>query len=251
MIESEFKSAINSGAIKAEVDSQSAQGEPEGGAGLPVQQSFDLTQFLPMLIQLQSTQAVLTAPPTYIPRTFQEQIQFVFTGGVYYLYLYFNNQWNKVTLGATGVTQILAGSGISVSPVGGTGAVTVTNAIAFKTGSSTRIMNASSGTQTIAHGLGKVPSIVRISGAWGGGSAVLAWSSGNYNGTTMNVASISYYAGASASNNGGTFDVVYLNSNGAGQAATITMDATNIYLAWSVLGGGGSGTANLIWEVEG
>ncbi|HKF48322.1 MAG TPA: hypothetical protein VKB38_13250 [Terracidiphilus sp.] len=87
-----------------------------------------IDQFLPILTQLQSTQQCLTAAPTFIPQTFQEQLQFVYTGGNYYLYLYFKDQWNQFSItGGSGVTQLLAGTGISISPGGGTGTVTINN----------------------------------------------------------------------------------------------------------------------------
>jgi hypothetical protein len=56
-----------------------------------------LAEFLPILLALQSTQNVLTAAPTFVPRTFQDQIQFVTTGGSSYLYLYFGGAWHRIT----------------------------------------------------------------------------------------------------------------------------------------------------------
>jgi hypothetical protein len=120
MTEPEFTSALSSGAITSE------ETTPTPETPQAVQPSYSLEQFLPILLQLQSTQQYVTAAPTYIPQTFQEQIQFVYTGGTYYLYLYFNNQWTSISSSATpGVIQLIAGSGISLSPSGGTGTVTV------------------------------------------------------------------------------------------------------------------------------
>jgi hypothetical protein len=56
-----------------------------------------LMEFLPVLLALQSSQNVLTAAPTFVPRTFQDQIQFVTTGGSSYLYLYFGGAWHRIT----------------------------------------------------------------------------------------------------------------------------------------------------------
>jgi len=248
MTESEFIAAAHSGSNDAEDYTES------NSAVFPASESFDLMQFLPMFLQLQSTQSFLTSAPTLVPQTFQDQIQFVYTGGVYYLYLYFNNQWNSVALGATGVTKLIAGTGISLSPSGGTGNVTVTNTVSariVKTGSASRTMNASSGTQTIAHGLGKVPSIVRMSGGFGAGSAALGWSSGTYDGATANYSAVSYYAGSSSGSEGGTGYILWLTSGGSGQYASITVDATNITLSWTQTGGGALGTAYFVWEAEG
>jgi len=118
MTEPEFSAALSSGAIKSE---DSAATEPEGGAPTPVTQSYSLAQFVPILLQLQSTQSYLTAAPTYVPQTFQEQIQFVYTGGKYYLYLYINNQWNSIALSAPSMVFGTSGR------FGGGGVVTVTN----------------------------------------------------------------------------------------------------------------------------
>src|SRR4051812_28824288 len=111
MTEPEYKAGIESGAITVE-----AIPEAEEKNASPVSNT-SVEQFIPLLTQLQSTQRCLTAVPTFVPQTFQDQIQFVFTAGDYYLYLYFNNQWNSFSINGTpGVTQILAGSGISISP---------------------------------------------------------------------------------------------------------------------------------------
>jgi hypothetical protein len=55
-------------------------------------------QFLPVLTAAQSLQTFLAAAPTFIPQTFQDQIQFVFDGTLYWLYLYINNAWQKVQM---------------------------------------------------------------------------------------------------------------------------------------------------------
>ena len=124
----EFTAALSSGAIKAE---DSAATEPEGGAPTPVTPSYSLSQFVPVLLQLQSTQQYLSAAPTAVPQTFQEQIQFVYTGGVYYLYLYFNNQWNSIALSAPsmvfGATGRMSGGGVTVT----NSAITTSSVIIF------------------------------------------------------------------------------------------------------------------------
>jgi hypothetical protein len=124
MTEPEFTTGVANGSIQAEApDSQS------GVPSAPPVQSVPISQFIPLLTQLQSVQLCVSSAPTYIPQTFQDQIVFVFDGSDYFLYLYFNNQWNEFAVsggGGSGVDQILAGTGISISPGGGTGNVTIT-----------------------------------------------------------------------------------------------------------------------------
>jgi hypothetical protein len=95
MTQEDFTKAIASGQVETE-------NTPEPETGTSSGQSFSLEQFTPLLVALQSTQQYLTAAPTNIPQSFQDQIQFVYTGGVYYLYLYINNQWVSQKIGNTG-----------------------------------------------------------------------------------------------------------------------------------------------------
>lgn len=39
-----------------------------------------------------------TIVPTFTPKKFIDQIQFVLTGGSYYLYIYLDNTWKRVQL---------------------------------------------------------------------------------------------------------------------------------------------------------
>lgn len=127
MTQDELSAALASGKVSIE-SPESSESEAGGGASLPATPTLSLAQFLPLLLQLQSVQQCVATAPTYIPQTFQDQIQFVFDGTKYWLYLYFNNQWNSIQLGGSVVSQIIAGSGITISPGGGTGTVTITNA---------------------------------------------------------------------------------------------------------------------------
>jgi hypothetical protein len=129
MTEPEFNAGVASGSITA---TDAAPTDTGGGAAAPETQSIPLTQFVPLLMQLQSVQLCVSTAPTAIPQTFQEQIVFVFDGSNYFLYLYFNNQWNSFPViggGGSGVTQALAGFGIAISPGGGTGIVTIGSTI--------------------------------------------------------------------------------------------------------------------------
>jgi hypothetical protein len=125
MTESDYNAQLASGAIKIEpAPEEAAPSESSTSSS----SSISVEQFIPLLMALQSTQRCLTAAPTNIPQTFQDQIQFVFAGSTYYLYLYFNNQWNSFAAtggGGSGVIQLLAGFGIALSPGGGTGTVTI------------------------------------------------------------------------------------------------------------------------------
>lgn len=122
MTEQEFNAAATAGKVTVEADAQSDD-TTSTSSTLP---TTPIDQFIPLLTQLSGAQVCLTSAPTFVPQTFQEQIQFVFTGGDYYLYLYFNGGWHSFSVSATpGVTQILAGTGIIISPSGGTGTVTI------------------------------------------------------------------------------------------------------------------------------
>ena len=227
--------------------------------------SPSIDQFIPILTGLQSVQRVLSAPPSAIPQTFQDQIQFVYTAGVYYLYLYFNNQWNSFagSGGGGGVTQLIAGTGISISPSGGTGTVTI-NASGGSTtyisaaGVTNRVTSDPSGTQTIAHGLGIVPEYVRIMGhgnPTGSGASVFSCS-GVYSSTLLATSTQCTwnYSTPGATSFAGQQSGYIIYFSGAtpitGQEASITVDSTNIYLLWTRLNGGVGGTFYFTWEAS-
>lgn len=140
----------------------------------------------------------------------------------------------------------------------------VASAPTSSTGIATRAGNAASGSQTIAHGLGRVPKIVTINCLYLGGSSVLginARSYGTYDGT--NTVSNSE-AGSSQSGSGGspissTTNIISMfinNSFGQGSnVATITVDATNITLTWILNNNGGNtifGASNfsILWAAQ-
>ncbi len=117
-------------------------------------------------------------------------------------------------------------------------------------GNSSRALNATAGTQTIAHGLGTKPTVVRINGTAAGGTAIAAVSYGIYYNGNVSANYLEMYVGTSVSG-GTTGDIIYLAGGGSGQSATITVDSTNIYLAWSQVSGGATGTLYFTWEAEG
>lgn len=177
MTAQEFQAASASGKIQVDVPDEGA----DGGASEPTTPSVPIEQFIPILTQLQSVQRCLTAAPTSIPKTFQDQIQFVFTGGNYYLYLYFNNQWNSFSVtGGSGVTQLLAGTGISISPGGGTGNVTITNSgITSVVAGSGVSVSTSSGAATVTNiGVTSIVAGTNISISGSTGAVTISASSG-------------------------------------------------------------------------
>lgn len=105
-------------------------------------------------------------------------------------------------------------------------------------------------TATIAHGLGKIPAKVKISAfnAVAGGCSI-----GVYNGTTTSQAGMTANGAGVNSNSSSTYIIQLYNSGvqNVGITATVTLDATNIYLTWGTIGGGYAGSPDLMWEVEG
>jgi hypothetical protein len=96
MTQDELTQAMGSG--QATVEEPQSSGSDAGTPAPAAQpaQPLSFEQFLPMLVAIQSTQKFLSAAPTFIPQTFQDQIQFVFDGTNYYIYVYFNNLWKSV-----------------------------------------------------------------------------------------------------------------------------------------------------------
>lgn len=119
----------------------------------------------------------------------------------------------------------------------------------FKNGITTHDVSVT-GTQTIAHGLGRVPLKVKLSTVCPT-SILHAFSISTYNGTT-----VSTVWSAGTQNNGAGADAsnwVILSglagNNAHSASATGTVDATNITLTWSK-SNSPTGTAGLMWEVE-
>lgn len=89
--------------------------------------AYSFEDFLPILVNLITPRKPLTSPPTFTPKTLVDSLQFVDDGSNRWLYLWMNGAWRSAPLSVTAVNQIVAGPGISVSPGGGTGVVTVSN----------------------------------------------------------------------------------------------------------------------------
>lgn len=114
-----------------------------------------------------------------------------------------------------------------------------------------------SGTQNIAHGLGRVPVFVKISMTWENRATAPgehSFSIGTYNGTT-NKGIYHYdrnYNGSSYTNGGGYMANIVLFAYSAAAenrnaSAVATVDATNIILTWTKVGSC-TGTISLAWE---
>lgn len=125
----------------------------------------------------------------------------------------------------------------------------------FKNGTTTRAGNTASGAQTIAHGLGRTPKLVRITATWPSaatGTANLSISEGVYNGTTnSSVWGVQESASENASGGVDNTNGVHLVDNSGSQVAVITVDGTNITLTWTRAGGTGAANMNIMWEVYG
>lgn len=127
---------------------------------------------------------------------------------------------------------------------------------ASKNGTTTYDLSTASGVQNIAHGLGKAPKALTLLGSIQSGFTFFHTSQGFSNGT-LNSCFYQYTETSAAQFSVLTQDtasnvaVLWVSSSGtARQVATATFDATNIILTW-VKTGSPTGTAKLVWEVEG
>ena len=123
----------------------------------------------------------------------------------------------------------------------------------FKNGTTTKNISDASTTQTIAHGLGKIPKKIKLKCSFTSGAGATRLSSEAnvvYNGTTQS--SNSFYASGSSNyvwDN--TFSLNEYQAVGVTPTTgVVTFDATNISIAWtkgtSVL----SSTYQILWEAE-
>ena len=141
---------------------------------------------------------------------------------------------------------------LSVAPASATNPIAVgdndTRIPGYKSGTTTYDLSAS-GTTTIAHGLGKIPSVVRITGMsieTGLNVAYAVYTAS----TQSSVFGFSSNDGSATEIAGNSFRFMS-NSNWATIYTTgvITVDATNITITWTETGSN-SGTAYLTWEAQ-
>lgn len=115
----------------------------------------------------------------------------------------------------------------------------------YKTGQADRLLTSASGTQTIPHGVGRTPQFVEITGFTANGSTVIM-SEGTFNGVNSYFTSLYGTTPVWGSGN-----IVFFEDNSSNQQkATITVDATNIYLAWTLVASGLAGTFHFVWKAK-
>lgn len=105
-----------------------------------------------------------------------------------------------------------------------------------------------SGTMTIAHGLGRTPKMVRITAIGAGGTCGQNMSIGTYNGSATNTV-YRNIDGACGTADGATdtSNIVHMQNGSSPTAtATITIDGTNITLTWSF--SSYTDTVAIMWE---
>lgn len=167
--------------------------------------------------------------------------------------------------GATSLTDggVLVGNGTSavqVTAVGSSGQILTSNGAGsdptfqdnyqFKNGVATRAGNTSSGSQTIAHGLGKTPKQTKIRIKWKGATAVVqSDSDGVYNGTTTSSVFATDGTGTTGTSSANIAEIY--QSSTIHQKATISVDGTNITLTWTLTGAMDADNMAILWEVVG
>ena len=103
-------------------------------------------------------------------------------------------------------------------------------------------------TQTIAHGLGKTPKLVKITAFTDCGSTGYGIQSVGSTDGTNHRSTYLRHTSASVSANSAVYDV-RLQSGSDSAYGIVTFDATNIYIAWTKANLG-IGTVNFLWDAE-
>lgn len=142
-------------------------------------------------------------------------------------------------------TKFLNGTGAYSTPASG--------GMTWKFGTSSRGTTAASGSQTIAHGLGKTPSYITISAGFVTASSnTFGNSYGSFDGTTQSVAWWVQEPGGGSQGASEAGLIIHLAGVSAGQNASVAFDATNITLTWSREAAGYTGgTLYFHWTVWG
>jgi hypothetical protein len=118
------------------------------------------------------------------------------------------------------------------------------------TASGAATFSGSSGTQTIAHGLGRTPQLVRIfanSTALSAGTIAVT-SAGDSNNVCVYMGNSAAAVQAGSDGSHAVNIICQTGGSAASYVATITLDATNIYLAWTKTGS--PNQVNFIWEAQ-
>lgn len=93
MTQSEVEQAGKQGLITPEKAQPETTPQPSYDPGQPT-----LADFLPVLFALRAPLKHYSTAPTFVPKTFLDQIQFYDDGTNYRLYLYINKTWRYVAL---------------------------------------------------------------------------------------------------------------------------------------------------------
>lgn len=131
----------------------------------------------------------------------------------------------------------------------------VANSPLYNSGTTTRADNAASGSQNIAHGLGRVPRKLRIAARYVNTLNGDVWcnSDGTYIGTATATIYTANKNGAGEGGNSSSNIINLPGVSGGAQSATVTLDATNINLTWTRTGSGITTDGvdiQALWEVE-
>jgi len=124
----------------------------------------------------------------------------------------------------------------------------------YKCGTTTYDVSTASGSQTIAHGLGRTPSLIRIYATYKpSGTANLSVSQGVYNGTTTACVSGESGSTVDATTHTSSTNMVEIYQQGTTntQKAAVSVDATNITLNWTKAGSPSGANINILWEAIG
>lgn len=163
----------------------------------------------------------------------------------------------SVNDGTTANKILKLNSSAQIPAVDGSLLTNLTNPAIYKNGTTTYNLTTASGTQTIAHGLGKTPKFIRVKwilSVTDSGTDTRYRGDGVYNGTTVS----SIQEGTNGAGGAGlysnyidTTNIINYNSGATGsdvqQRAVPTFDATNITLTWTKVNSP-SGILNILWE---
>lgn len=167
----------------------------------------------------------------------------------------------SVNSGTTANKILKLDASAKIPAVDGSLLTNIVNPAVYKNGNTTYNLTTATGTQTIAHGLGKTPKYVRItfrksySNQTLGSSTPLFYDGvGTFNGTTYATTYNGTQSGDSAGNYSTIQTTSYLVAYEAGgggssvsQLATASLDSTNITLSWTKTNSP-TGTLLMTWE---
>lgn len=127
--------------------------------------------------------------------------------------------------------------------------------VIYKNGLTSKALADASGSQTIAHGLGKSPTRINFHATFHSGTAISGVVHGVWDATSQNCTGLMIAEGTTSATADASFtnatalkisDVAALSDF---QVGTVSVDATNITIAW-VKTNNPSGTWNILWEAQ-